>query len=491
VNGALTLDGSASIHANAATTSQGTTPGANGGGGAGGSIWITTVALAGSGTISANGASLVGAAGNGGGGGGGLIAIYYTDNSQFLGSLNVLGGAGTNNGLAGADGGVYTQQTNSLYNLTGLFIAPTTVAGGVTATGTVTILTAAPAGGISVALQSSDPLTASVPASVTIKQGATSASFNIATSSVQSAIPVTIDASSAGATVSAQLTVAPWLSSLTLSPMSVSSNATVTGTITLSSPAPAGGLTVHLMTSKSYITIPAKVAIPAGQTSATFNFSVGTVTTSSTAAITAILGTQTLTTPLDVNIGSAQVASVSVIPTSVAGGLSATGIVTLTQAAPAGGAQVAIALSNPAVASAPATVLVAAGATTATFTILTQPVAAKTPVTVSASLSVTVSTTLTVRLPGVSSLTLSPASVTGGQSAVGVVTIETPSVVPVTITISSSASQATPQVSIVIPPGATSGSFVISTVAVTSQVSAQITAAANGLQSIATLTIQP
>src|SRR6266446_5684162 len=71
--------------------------------------------------------------------------------------------------------------------------------------------------------------------------------------------------------------------------------------------------------------------------------------------------------------------SLTLSPTSVIGGTqSSTGTVTLSGAAPAGGAQVALASSNTAAARVPASVTVAAGATSATFTVSTSAVTAST-----------------------------------------------------------------------------------------------------------------
>ena len=57
--------------------------------------------------------------------------------------------------------------------------------------------------------------------------------------------------------------------------------------------------------------------------------------------------------------------SVSLNPTSVTGGASSTGTVTLSSAAPAGGAVVTLGSSNTAAATVPGSVTVAAGATSA------------------------------------------------------------------------------------------------------------------------------
>ena len=65
---------------------------------------------------------------------------------------------------------------------------------------------AAPAGGVSVSLQSSNPAAASLPAAVLVPGGATSASFNIQTSTVTASTAVKITAFYLGVTTTATLT---------------------------------------------------------------------------------------------------------------------------------------------------------------------------------------------------------------------------------------------------------------------------------------------
>jgi plastocyanin len=89
-----------------------------------------------------------------------------------------------------------------------LTLNPTTVTGGVqNSTGTVTLNGPAPAGGAQVALSSSNPSVASVPASVTVPAGATTVTFTVVTSVVVLSQDVTITASYNGSSRSATLTV--------------------------------------------------------------------------------------------------------------------------------------------------------------------------------------------------------------------------------------------------------------------------------------------
>jgi hypothetical protein len=95
---------------------------------------------------------------------------------------------------------------------------------------------------------------------------------------------------------------------------------------------------------------------------------------------------------------SLSLSSLSLNPTSVTGGNSSTGTVTLSGPAPAGGAQVALASNNGA-ASVPSSVTVPAGATSTTFTVSTSVVLVSTSVTISTSYNSTTQTaTLSVTL---------------------------------------------------------------------------------------------
>jgi hypothetical protein len=94
---------------------------------------------------------------------------------------------------------------------------------------------------------------------------------------------------------------APTLTSVTLSPSSVKGSQPSTGTVTISSAAPAGGLTVSLSASQSGATVPATVLIPAGQNHATFKVKTTGVTSKVTANIVATLGGTSKSAVLTIN----------------------------------------------------------------------------------------------------------------------------------------------------------------------------------------------
>jgi hypothetical protein len=278
--------------------------------------------------------------------------------------------------------------------LSSLSVNPTSVTGGNSSTGTVTLSGPAPAGGAIVALSSGNTTVASVPPSVTVAAGATTATFTVSTTAVAGSTTVTISATYGSATRSALLTVTPaspppaTLSSLSLNPTSVTGGNSSTGTVTLSGPAPAGGAQVALSSSNTTVArVPSTVTVTAGATSASFTVSTSAVAASSTVNISAIYGGANKSASLTVTPAPPPpptLASLTLNPANVFGGQSSTGTVTLTGPAPAGGAQVFLSSSNGA-ASVPSSVIVPAGATSATFTVNTSFVLISTSSTISAS----------------------------------------------------------------------------------------------------------
>jgi hypothetical protein len=106
-----------------------------------------------------------------------------------------------------ACGGGYGGGPGSI-TLSSITLNPTSVTGGTSSTGTVTLSGAAPSGGVVVYLSSSASA-ATVPSSVAVAAGATSAAFTVATSAVTASTPAAITASYAGATKTDTLTVTP------------------------------------------------------------------------------------------------------------------------------------------------------------------------------------------------------------------------------------------------------------------------------------------
>ncbi|HTA58271.1 MAG TPA: hypothetical protein VK805_08955, partial [Candidatus Baltobacteraceae bacterium] len=189
--------------------------------------------------------------------------------------------------------------------------------------------------------------------------------------------------------------------------------------------------------------------------------------------------------------------SLALNPASVTGGNSSSGTVTLSGPAPAGGAQIALTSSNTTAARTPASVTVAAGATSATFAVSTSVVSASTSVTITGTRGgVAKTATLTVKpvpppAPTLSSLTLSPSSVVGGeQSSRGTVTLSAPAPAGgAVITLSSNNGAASVPASILIPAGASSASFTVDTSIVLISTSATISGHYGGATRTATLAV--
>jgi hypothetical protein len=250
--------------------------------------------------------------------------------------------------------------------LASIVLSSSTVSGGTPVTGVLTLTVAAPTGGAVVTLVSSSAA-AVVPASVTIPAGTNTFSFAITTTAVAASttITATYATASQAATLTTTVVTTAALQSVFLSTGVSIAGVPVQGTITLTSPAPTGGLTVALASSSPLATVPATVVIPSGDTFQTFPIDIGASLTTSAATITATYAGVARTAAL--TIGQF---ALSIGPTSVPGGLPITGTVSLPTPAPDSGALVSLVSSSPD-AIVPASVMIPAGAASQTFTIAT------------------------------------------------------------------------------------------------------------------------
>ena len=375
--------------------------------------------------------------------------------------------------------------------ITSVTLSPSSVVGGTSATGTVTISGPAPAAGAVVNLLSSNTAAAQVPASVTVAANATTATFTVTTSPVASNTSLTISGIY-GSTKNASFTVnAPTLSSVIVSPTSVIGGTSATGTVKLNGPAPSSGAVVNLSSSNTAAAqVPARVAVAANATTATFT--VATSPVSANASVT-ISGTYIATRTATLTVTAATLTSVTLSPTSAIGGTSATGTVRLNGPVPASGAVVTLSSGNTAAAQVPASVTVAANATTATFTVATSPVSTNTSVTIKGILGSTTRTaTLTVTAPTLSFLTLNPTTIKGGSPSTGTVTLSGPAPAAGTVVSlsSSSTSIATVPVSVKVAAGNTNATFTVTTKTVSTTTSVTISATKGGTLT-APLTVTP
>ena len=427
------------------------------------------------------------------------LQAFNATNGKYLndfnaGSIQALAISSTGNQLA------FTTLSNSVAvvqnpylndaRVSSVTLAPGAVLGGSPTIGTVTLSSAAPVGGIAIALSSSS-VSATVPQTVLVAAGATKATFTVLTYGVNAQTVVTITATGTISAKEAVLTInAARLTSISLSPATVGGGNTSVGTVTLSGPAGLGGTTISLSSNSSSATVPVAFEILSGQTSGTFTVNTVAVGSLSQAAINASLNGQTQTTLL--TISPPQLVQVAVNPTQVTGGGVSTGTISLTGPTGPGGLLVMLS-SNSADASVPKSIAVAAGMEAATFAINTVGVSTSKTVTITAKNgSVSKTASLTITPPTLLSVTLDPDAVSGGTSTTGTVTLSgIAGSGGVVVKLKSNSSSVSLGASVKVPAGKASATFVAKTIAVNSPTSAAVTASLGTVSQTTTLTINP
>ena len=355
----------------------------------------------------------------------------------------------------------------------------------------VALTGSASASGFVVAL-SSNNANLTVPSSVTVASGQTSATFRAASgtvSSSQTAI-VTATLNSQIQTVTLSLAAAAQLSTLTCSPSIVAAPGTSTCTVTLN-PAASGATSVTLLSNNANVTVPGSVNVGAGLSSATFTASVAAVTSNQGALLTASLNgasqsfTLSATAPAPV-----QLSSLACAPPSLGSNASSTCTVTLT-AATSGAATVALASDN-VLLTVPASVTVASGQSSATFTAASGTVSSSQSATVTATLNsqnqqATISLAAAAPLSG---LSCSPPTVTAPGTSTCTVTLTAAASSAASVTLASNNANVTVPASVNIGAGLSSAAFTASVAAVASNQTALLTATFSGVSQSFTLTVQ-
>jgi len=384
--------------------------------------------------------------------------------------------------------------------LTGLSVAPTTVSSPDSAIGTVTLSTNAPTAGFVVDLSSSSTFVA-LPQNVTVKGGAKTATFTVETHPVTAtSIATIIGADPNGYSATTKLTVdvpALRLKTLTVEPTSVTVPGKATATVTLTENAASGGFVITLASAQTYISIPSTVTVKAGAKTASFTVVTNPVATAGTATIkgTDPYGYQA-SASLVVKVPALRLVGVSVSPSAVTAANPAIATVTLSENAPTAGLVVSLATDQSYI-SVPATVTVKSGMKTATFTVVTNPVAIAGTATIKGTdpTAYSASAPLVVKVPAVRviGVSVSPTSVSGGTSSTGTVTLS--SAAPsagFTVNLSTMQSFITLPLTVSVKGGATTGTFTIGTSSVTAASQATLSAAdSNFYSASATLTVNP
>lgn len=251
---------------------------------------------------------------------GGVVVELWTDSGLLSvpESINISAGATaagfqvTANYVSAPTQGTITAFLNGQSVTSTFTVAPVALAsvsviapnwpGGSSGTGSVSLTFPAPTGGVVVQLWTNGSPAYVKQTSITIPAGSTTGGFDFQTDIVGSPQVSTITAFLNGQSVTTTFTVAPpiTLASVSVSPASVSSGGSATGTVTLAGPAPNGGAFVWLWTNGSPAFVPAAVIIPAGSSSVTFSVTTNYVETPTQGTITAFYNGQTVTTTITV-----------------------------------------------------------------------------------------------------------------------------------------------------------------------------------------------
>ena len=280
-----------------------------------------------------------------------------------------------------------------------LFIDYLTLYGGETSTAIVRLSGPSPSSGAIVQLSSSNQAVASVPPTIAIGSGDGWVSFEVTTKPVQTPQSVTITATYGGASKKLTMTVNPLqVVSISLNPSALCAGTSCNGTVTIQPPAMASGTTVLLTTSNLATSLPvSSVTVAPGSSSADFSVNTVGVTTLTSGVITASIGKSSASQTITVL--PAILSGLSLSTQSIIGGTSATATLTLTGVAAAKGLQARVSSSGPS-ANVPASVQVAPGKNTATFTITTKPVLVATNATISVTIgTLSLTATLTIQPP--------------------------------------------------------------------------------------------
>lgn len=171
---------------------------------------------------------------------------------------------------------------------------PGSVFGGSPSTGTVLLTCATGSSGANVALTSSNPGVAKVPANLSISSGQSKGTYTVTTVAVSTTTTVTITASWKGVSKATTLTVkSPQLLSLTFQNSlgttitSSKQGTTVKLKVSLNGPAPAGGAKVTLAsTNTKVIPVPGSTTVPGGSTYVLISIKLGAVTANTSVTVT-------------------------------------------------------------------------------------------------------------------------------------------------------------------------------------------------------------
>ncbi|CAN1509280.1 FG-GAP repeat [Fimbriimonadaceae bacterium] len=348
-----------------------------------------------------------------------------------------------------------------------LSTSATELAPGGTVNLTFTLQAVAGPGGVPVTLTSSNPAGVTIPTSMVVPQGQSRLVVPVQFSNSLPSGPISLTAGPSYREKTVTINVVKRnLTYIVVNQTLLKTSESTTGRVELDGPAPAGGQIVKLTSDSPELSVPSTVTIPAGVHYVEFPItSVGL-----TAQITYIrAGISTLTLRQWIRIEARRLATIAVSPNVVTGGKTANLILTVDYPAPQGGMIINLKSQKQTLASVPATATVPAGAMSVSVPVTT--VARNSdPIEFYIYGNLTGQGTKGAKIrivrPVVSTVTISPSTVIGGNTATGTVTLSGPAAAGGLVVKLSSQKPTIGAVpaTVTVPAGATSVTFPITTV---------------------------
>jgi len=349
------------------------------------------------------------------------------------------------------------------YQQASISVGPPTVIGGTDATVTLNLVEPARLEGYSMPVSDDAAFITPSTSTLAVPGGQSAASFTVQTSPIPTHSAGNITLTFENTTFTTRLSVAaPTPSSIAVTPTNIIGGSNGNVNVTLSGPAPTGGITVALGRSNPIANVPAAMYVPAGQSTGSVLFSTGGVTVDTPVTVSASLNSIVRTAP--VTILRAKLVAVNTVGSTMVGGTTIQGTVYLDGQAAGTGAVVSLS-DDSAFVTMPASVTITAGYKTATYTAATSAVTSNQTVTITAVLNgVTKTTTFTLSLP-IHSILISPDVIVKNSTSSGLVMLSHPAPAGgVTISLVSGAPALVGvPATVFIPAGGTSRAFTITT----------------------------
>lgn len=311
----------------------------------------------------------------------------YTEDNIAVGSASAPGG--TTAGVLVDN--IVLRSVEATYGPFAVDVLPRKTQSGFDQVGKVRIPVLAGVGGESIALSSDDP-SVSVPANVTVLEGAYFATFPVSVSPVDVESVATIEATLGIETRTTSLTVlAPLFRAVTVAKNTVKGGQNPGARVALRGEAGPAGLLVALSSDSAAVEVPASATVPQGKMVEPFPITVHGVDSSTTATISGQSGL--ITKDVVLTVEPAELLSVELAAIEVVGGTNVPGNkVRLDGLAGPSGVQVTLISDSPSAATVPVGVTVGFDKRVAQFQLKTLPVFSTTTVTITASYNGTAKT---------------------------------------------------------------------------------------------------